>query len=439
MIISIILLAITAVISLFLTSTGLKRTAILFSILGTIITFFSVASITIKTMVWAVFSIFGSTLLYHSMLITDPLSTAFSAMMILFLIFSLGSLYKVGEADKAVLMVIATTGGMLMFSSNHFLLLFLGLEILSIPLYILANNGPHSFSQEASLKYMVMGAISSAFLLFGIAWVFAGTGSMELQGLNAATTIQSSDALSFIGGLFILIAILFKLGVAPFHSWIASVYQTSHHTVTSFMSSVVKIASMALLLRFVFHGISWYHQNWGLIFTALSALTMIIGHALALKEKNPKKILAYSSIAHVGYLLMPLCKLNPNSISVILIYISIYASASFITFLTVDAKNRMGKTFFVFGLLSLAGIPPFPGFFAKFLLFTVVLGYGQKSLLILAIIGSLIGSIYYAKLAYQKFTQEHQQEDHPYLIAGILGLIALLFGFFPDLFLLLLM
>ena len=438
MIITISLLAITAVLSLLITSTGLKKTAIFFSILGAICTFFSVASITIKNMIWAIVSIFGANLLYHPMLITDPLSTAFAAIMIFFLICSLTTLYKSAEADKAVLMVIATTGGILMFSSNHFLLLFLGLEILSIPIYILTNNSPHPFSQEASLKYMVMGAISSAFLLFGIAWVFAGTGSMDLQGLNTATTLQSSDALSFFGGLFILISILFKLGVAPFHAWVASVYQTSHHSVTSFMASVVKIATMALLLRFVFQGISWYHQDWGIIFIILSILTIIIGHALALKEKNPKKILAYSSIAHVGYLLMPLSKLNTNSISVILIYISIYASASFITFLTVDAKNRIGKTLFIFGLLSLAGIPPFPGFFAKFLLFTVVLGYGQKSLVILAIIGSLIASVYYAKLAYQKFIQE-QQEDHPYLISGILAFIALLFGFFPDLFLLLLM
>ncbi len=312
------------------------------------------------------------------------------------------------------LILFAALGMSLVAGAVHWLIFFLGLEILSVSLYVLiAIRKTEPESSEAGLKYFIMGAVASAFLTFGIAVIYAVTGSMNIERSLASGAPAANFSLIFLGLSLILAGIGFKISMVPFHLWTADVYQGAPAPVTAFLSTGSKVALFAALLRFSFYA---GNEIWGYlvpIIWILAALTMIVGNGTALAQSRVKRLLAYSSIAQVGYLLMALLGVKQQGASAILFYLAVYALMDLGAFgsLAILSAGRTDldhlkdfhglarvhpwrSSVLAFSLISLAGLPPTAGFIGKFSLFWAVL---QGRYYILAVIGivTVIASIYY--------------------------------------------
>lgn len=357
------------------------------------------------------------------------------------------------------LLLLSGFGMSLVASALHWLVFFLGLETLSLSLYVLiAIRKPQYASNEAGLKYFIMGAVASAFLTFGIALVYAATGKMDiLQSLSANIQAVSSPAMLF-GLSLILIGIGFKISMVPFHLWTPDVYQGAPAPVTAFLATGSKVALFSALLRFA----SYYARNsvWNeyvLVFWILAFLTMAVGNITALAQVRVKRLLAYSSVAQMGYLLMALLAVKESGTFAIMFYLSIYALmdvGAFGTLATLSPKEKdidaledfrglayvhpWRSVLFTVCLVSLAGLPPTAGFMGKFILFRAVI---QARFAVLAALGivTVIVSVYvYFKVIIVLFM--HPAEKKPVTpdldlfarIAGIAILVLILWlGLLP--------
>jgi NADH-quinone oxidoreductase subunit N len=341
------------------------------------------------------------------------------------------------------LLIFAAVGGILMAGSANLVMVFLGVELLSIPLYILAGFArPQLRSQESALKYFLLGAFASGFLLYGIALTYGATGTMSIeQILNTlqtdmgirAQTGQGSIAfvgetpnwMLFAGMVLLIIGLAFKISLVPFHQWTPDVYEGAPTPVTAFMVSVTKIAGFAVLTN-VMIGFYSLGEWWSPLFAIISLLTMIIGNVGALRQTNIKRMLAYSSIAHAGYMMVGMAGFqNGGLVSPLIFYLAIYALTNLGTFAVlmaleeVTGKERLeledfkglGKeqpflgVLMAFFLLSLAGFPPTAGFFAKFYLFSGALIADQLWLIVAAVLLSVISLVYYARYLIAMFMQ----------------------------------
>ena len=407
----------------------------------------------------------GANIGAFNMLVFDNYAIAFSTLLmtVTALVFLLAMYHYRHEGvivtDLYALFIFALIGGVVMASFSNMVMLFLGIEILSIPLYVLSGSRRADLaSNEASLKYFLMGAFATGFLLFGIALIYGATGTFALDGIAAYVLGHGANMPgSFYAGLIMLIvALMFKVSAAPFHFWAPDVYQGSPVLVTTFMSTVVKIAAFAAFLRvftICFSSLKFYYE---IIFTAAAVVTLLIGNITALYQQSVKRMLAYSGISHAGYLLIALVVMGASSSSVVFFYSAAYAAASVVAFAVLMAvmENKGSESFESFkglaknnpflaicmtiAMLSLAGIPPLAGFFGKYYLFTTAIKGGYLWLVIVAIINSLISLYYYFRvilLMYSSADEEVPAFKGHYALAATL-LIALLvnmaIGFAPD-------
>jgi NADH-quinone oxidoreductase subunit N len=351
---------------------------------------------------------------------------------------------EVDKTDRYALVLFAIFGAVLMASYSNMVMLFLGIEILSIPLYVLAGSRKDDlFSNESSMKYFLLGAFATGFLLFGIALLYGYSGSFDISTIYTKSqssiggfsiSQHPSNVLLYGGILFILIGLSFKVAAVPFHFWTPDVYQGAPTPVTAFMASIVKIAAFAAFLRLFLNAFSGTQNAWlGVVWT-LSALTILLGNITAVYQTSIKRMLAYSSISHAGYMLLAILAMNQHSAGAILYYTAAYSvstiaafavlsilesansqsllvsdeqqttGAGQLTTITFDSLAGLAKQnkFLAFAMtiamLSLAGIPPLAGFFGKYYIFTSAIQSGYLYLVLIAVLGSLIAVYYYFRV-----------------------------------------
>ncbi|MCX6230555.1 MAG: NADH-quinone oxidoreductase subunit N [Bacteroidetes bacterium] len=371
--------------------------------------------------------------IFHDMIIFDNFSIAFniSMLIITILIFLFGiDYYKLMEfhvAEQYALMIFALVGAFLMTSFSNLIMLFMGIEILSIPLYILAGGKKTSFrSNEASFKYFMLGSFATAFFLFGVALVYGASASFYLPEIKSyiAQFNGNLPPMLMLGLLFILIGIAFKVAVAPFHFWSPDVYEGSPTLVTVFMATVVKTAGFAAFYRFLGMGLLPLPSHLEKALWVMTALSLFIGNLAALNQTNFKRLLAYSSISHSGFILLILLSQHNSSASVLLYYTFVYSLATVPLFIIFVLMKRATEgiedltifrglfkekpwiaVFITILLLSLAGIPPTAGFMAKYQVFVLSISQGYLFISIFAIIMAIIGIYYYFFVMREVFTE----------------------------------
>lgn len=404
---------------------------------------------------------------YYDMMKMDNFALAFSAISILgtFFIFLLTQRYFAEGSDNVAeyftLILFALSGIIIMVSYQNMSMLFIGLEIMSVSLYILAGIRKLNFaSNEASLKYFLMGAFSTGFLLFGITLIYGATGSFDLAAIQQylVNNVHSISPLFYPGVILIMIGLCFKVGAAPFHFWTPDVYEGAPSLITAFMSTVVKTAGFAAFLRLFSGAFEPLHDFWTPALMVIVVITLCLGNITALYQKNFKRMLAYSSISHAGYLLFSLVVLTSSSASNVLVYAAAYTFASIIAFAVlilvkqktgsdfIDSFNGLGKknpleaVALTVAMLSLAGIPLTAGFIGKYVMFLNVMENYQTTLVVIAILNALIGFYYYFKVIIAMWFKEGADTvlvvPMQYKIVLILSaIVTLLIGVYPSLIL----
>jgi NADH-quinone oxidoreductase subunit N len=331
---------------------------------------------------------------------------------------------KINAYEINILMLISLLGLMVLISSNHFITLYLAIELQSLSFYILTASQKKSIlSVEGALKYFILGSIASGFILFGSSILYVITGSLNFNNifllLSNVNYIENIDLLLGIlyGLIFIVIGILFKIGAAPFHFWLPDVYEGAPNNITSFFAIVPKIAFIGILIRFffdIFYHISFFFETF---FYIIALLSMLIGSLAALQQKKIKRLLAYSSISHVGFILIGFTSNMLNNIPYILLYVIIYIIMSInlwtsylslninhkpVKYLTdlsnIFTINKLIAIIIILNIFSLAGIPPLAGFFSKLFIFFSAIKNNYFSIVFSAVIISIISSFYYLKI-----------------------------------------
>ena len=358
-----------------------------------------------------------------------------------------------------ILMILATLGSTVLVSSRHFITFFLGLELLSTSLYVLVAFLRHrEHSIEAGIKYLIIAAVSSSFLLFGMALIYSGSGSMYFPDLVPYFRSANLNLIGLAGIAFMLGGIGFKLALVPFHLWTPDVYEGAPAPVSAFVATVSKAGVFAFLMRFIYESEILKVNSFLIFITIISALSMLIGNLMALKEKNVKKILAYSSIAHLGYLLIAFLSGDKTGQQAFAFYLVVYmvtitgafAVVSFLSETDGDASSldhykgifwsRPGVAIaFTVMLFSLAGIPLTAGFMSKFYLLVAGIGQELWFLSIVLVVTSIIGLFYYLRIIVVMFSKAEATVEtsrvgllYGFVFASI-TIILLGVGIFPEL------
>jgi len=373
------------------------------------------------------------------------------------------------RGDFFVLTLFATLGMMVMISANHFLTLYLGLELMSLCLYaLIALNRDSAVSVEASMKYFVLGALASGLLLYGMSMLYGATGSLDISAV--ARALQSdgpSRSILVFGVVFVLAGVAFKLGAVPFHMWIPDVYHGAPTAMTLIVGSAPKLAAFAMAMRLLVGALGTPHiaTDWQQMLVILSVLSMAVGNLAAIAQTNIKRMLAYSTISHMGFMLLGLLSgvVGGNTLSAAdaygaaMFYAISYVLMSLAAFGMVVLLSRSGfeaeniadfkglnrkSPWFAFIMLltmfSLAGIPPTVGFYAKVAVFTAVLQAGDVWLAVVAVMFSLIGAFYYVRVVKVMYFDEPQDAEpvRSRLDMSVLlsanGLAMLALGVFPG-------
>lgn len=368
----------------------------------------------------------GSRSYFHDMLTINQYSVAFTGIVVLttLLLIPFSEKYvRDGEPNLAEyysLLLFSLVGAIMMVSYDNLLMLFVGIEILSISMYVLAGSDKRNVrSNEAALKYFLMGSFATGILLFGIALVYGATGTFQLTqiGVGVASPLNESLApLLYIGMLLMFIGIGFKVSAAPFHYWTPDVYEGTPTFFTAFMSTVVKTAGFAAFFKLLFVAFGAAQSFWAPTIVAMTVLTLLIGNVGAVAQTSVKRMLAYSSISHAGYLFIGLVALNGSlSRNGIFFYSLSYSVATIAAFAVLklvhdqrqredyEGFNGLAQTnpllafVFTVAMLSLAGIPLTGGFFGKFFLFGAAVDKGYIGLVVFAVVMSMVGIYYYLR------------------------------------------
>ena len=339
-------------------------------------------------------------------------------------------------------------GGMMVFpASNDLLTMFVALEVLSLPLYLICGLARHRrlLSQEAAMKYFLLGAFSSAFFLYGVALLYGATGTLSLPLIRNALAAHGDTSLALVGVALLLAGLLFKVGAVPFHSWIPDVYQGAPTPITGFMAAATKTAAFGALLRVVYVALPPVHDQWRPVLWAIAILTMAVGTITAVNQTDVKRMLAYSSVAHVGFILTGVIADNPAGLSATLFYLVAYSFSTVGAFAVVglirnadgveDAELShwaglgqrspiVGVMFSMF-LLAFAGIPLTSGFVSKFAVFKAAAQGGAVPLVIIGVISSGVAAYFYVRVIVLMFFTE-ATDDTPQVVApGILSKAAI--------------
>ncbi|WP_194095971.1 NADH-quinone oxidoreductase subunit NuoN [Marivivens aquimaris] len=329
--------------------------------------------------------------------------------------------------EYPVLVALATVGMMVMVSAGDLMALYMGLELQSLALYVVASLRRDSVkSTEAGMKYFVLGALSSGLLLYGASLTYGFTGTTLFSGIIAATGDEVSIGLLF-GLVFMFSAFAFKVSAAPFHMWTPDVYEGSPTPVTAFFATAPKVAAMGLFARVAFDAFGGIVGDWQQIVSLVAILSMFIGGIAAIGQRNIKRLMAYSSIAHMGFALMGLAAGTAVGVQSMLIYMAIYVTMNIGTFAFILSMEKDGTPVadinmlkmysrqqplramaLLFLMFSLAGVPPFLGFFAKFGVFTAALSSGLVWLAVLGGIASVIGAFYYLRIVFYMYFGEEK-------------------------------
>src|SRR4051812_31852082 len=279
---------------------------------------------------------------YYKMMQFDNYAVAFTAVILVvaFLWFLMAESFfkeETNQTDHYSLILFALAGAVMMVSYNNMAMLFLGIEILSIPMYILAgSNKTDVSSNEAAFKYLIMGAFATGFLLFGIALIYGATGSFDLSEISGALSAGKLSSIFYVGVLLMLIGMAFKVSAVPFHFWAPDVYQGAPTVITAFMATIVKTAAFAAFLRLFYGTFMPVGDKWMNVVWVMAALTLLVGNITAVLQTSTKRMLAYSSVAHAGYMLLALLAGNRYSGSAILFYTAAYSIGSIATFCIVN-------------------------------------------------------------------------------------------------------
>jgi NADH-quinone oxidoreductase subunit N len=342
--------------------------------------------------------------------------------------------------------------GMLIFPlSNNLLLMFVALEVLSLPLYLIAGLARRRrlLSQEAAIKYFLLGAFASAFFLYGLALLYGYADSVDLPKILSATqTSTKPDVLLYLGLAMLIVGLLFKAGIAPFHSWTPDVYQGSPTPVTAFMASCTKIAAFGAILRVLYVGFHTLQNDWRPIIWAAAITSMVVGAVFGLTQTDVKRVLAYSAIAHAGFILVGLISLDQNGISSTLFYLVAYGFTTLAAFgmlmLIRDAdgeathlskwsglarKSPFIATVFTILLMSMAGIPLTGGFTGKFFVFRAA-WHSAGPLVVIALIASAVAAFYYLRIVVMMFFADPPENGPTIAIPSWTTTVALTGGTF---------
>ena len=399
---------------------------------------------------------------YLNMMATTKFSSAFSSLFIVLTIFILlmsDDFYKdipTKFSDFIAIKIFLLAGAVAMVSFTNLAMFFLGIEVLSISLYILAASRRLDIkSNEAGMKYFLMGSFASGIILFGICLVYGATGYFNLEEIYALSEGVGMPVWFPIGVTLIIIGMLFKIAAAPFHFWAPDVYEGSPALTTAIMSTLAKVVAMATLYKLLSGMTVALGYKVELLIVIISILSMTIGNIMALRQKNVKRMLAFSGISHAGFMLMALLTLS-TAASTLLYYTAAYALAGIAAFAVIimvtknkdneniENFNGLGKTnplmaaILTASLLSMAGIPIFSGFFAKFMLFSDTVKAGFLIVVIAGVINSIISVGYYFKLILAMYTKEADAEKQAiplayYLVAVIAIALNVAIGIYPSL------
>ena len=338
------------------------------------------------------------------------------------------------------LLLFSTSGMMLMGHAVNLLIVFIAVELLSIPLYILCGFArPRLDSEESSMKYFLLGAFASGFLVYGIALIYGATGTTQLALIaNKLTAGGTSDTLLlFAGTALVLVGLGFKVAAVPFHMWTPDVYEGAPTTVTAFMATATKAAGFAAVLRVFLFGLGPILSTWQPVIIVLSALTMIVGNVVALSQTNLKRMLAYSSIAHAGYVLIGVAAGNSLGTTGVLFYLVSYAATTLAAFAvmtvmgsetgedqTIDAyaglirRRPLLALVMALAMFSLTGVPPTAGFAGKYFLFQAAIGSGLTWLAIIGVLTSVISAYFYLRVVVTMFMREPAAQPAPLSLAS---------------------
>lgn len=402
---------------------------------------------------------------YNSMFVFGPNAALFTkiSIVITLLLFFLGgfafSNHRSHQSELYTLILFSLIGGIILFAYQNLVTLFIGIEILSIPLYVMAGSRKSDLrSTEASIKYFLMGAFATGFLLFGIALIYGSSSSFDLYTIQAFGIAQPSNLMFVMGCVLMLAALAFKVSLAPFHMWSPDVYQGSPSLITTFMMTVVKTSGFYALFRLMTIGFLGVFNEWINILAVLVIITLLLANLMGLAQKNVKRMLAYSSVSHAGYIGLIFFGINNLSTYNLAYYLFAYslASVGVMMCLIYVEKLKRETSFKVFNglaktepilavvasisLLSMAGIPLTAGFVGKFSLFSQAMD-GAPIMVIIAVIGSAISIAYYLRLIVAMFFYEEstfnssEKVSLTYNIVAVFIIVAIFaLGVYPDLF-----
>jgi NADH-quinone oxidoreductase subunit N len=369
------------------------------------------------------------------------------------------SIYK---GEYYVLGLFATLGMMIMISAHSFLLIYLGLELLSLSLYaMIAFNRNSLRASESAMKYFVLGAMASGLLLYGISIFYGITGTLDINELSVAVNAQTWNhpvALSF-ALTFIVVGLCFKLGAVPFHMWLPDIYQGAPTSVTLFIGTAPKIAGFAMAIRLLVDGLGDLHVEWSQMLMALAVASMALGNVVAIAQTNFKRMLAYSTVSHVGFILLGILSATANGYASAMFYTLTYAATAAVAFGVLLVLNRKGfeaedisdlsglndnnpwyAALLAIAMFSMAGVPPTVGFYAKLTVLQAVVQVDMVWLAIVAVLFSVIGLFYYLRIIkvmyFDKPLDEQTTTIKEALDVKILlsanGLSLIVLGLFPS-------
>ena len=403
--------------------------------------------------------------LFNEMFKVDSFSLFFNIIFLVSTILvTLLSINYLGEDDRKqgpyyLLILLATLGMMLMAAGNELIVVFLGLELMSLSLYVLAGYfRSNPVSSEAGMKYLLLGAFASAFFLYGIALIYGATGTTSLPAIAAHLTAEGQSFMLLAGMFLLIVGFGFKVAIVPFHQWAPDVYEGAPTTIAAFISAGPKAAGFAAFLRIFMEALPAIQTEWSGVIVLLAMLTMTIGNIIAIAQTNIKRMLAYSSIAHAGYVLIGLAAVSEEGTASAMLYLLVYcvmnigAFGAVILAKTADGENLtisdyaglgfrkpLLGVFMTLMLLSLAGFPPTAGFVGKFYIFKAAIGSELYLLVIVGAINTAISAFYYLRVVVTMYMREPEEELElsPYpstLVAGLIlaAIGVLLIGVLPS-------
>jgi NADH-quinone oxidoreductase subunit N len=405
------------------------------------------------------------TFAFSGMFVVDPMA----AILKVSLLISVGVLFvysrdylekrKLFTGEFVLLMLFATLGMMIMVSANHFVTLYLGLEILALSTYaMVALNRDSAVSTEAAMKYFILGALASGLLLYGMSMIYGATGSLDVA--TVAKTIEftrANDPLVAFGLVFVVAGLAFKLGAVPFHMWVPDVYEGAPTPMTLFIGSASKIAAFGFLVRILGDALAGASADWRGMLIILAVASLAVGNIIAIAQTNIKRMLAYSTISHMGFLLLGILAGTKAGYAAAMFYIITYALMSLGAFGIIMLLSREGfeadnindlkglnqrSPWIAFLMLvimfSMAGIPPFVGFFSKLAVLEAVLNVGYTWLVVYAVLMSVIGAYYYlriVKLMYMDDAEDTSPIGGSSVARGLLAInavVVMLLGLLPG-------